>query len=112
MRTNDATELTYARQKIVMVAKAYRIQAIDMVFTDYKGWYWCLCTAESVLVHVQKMVLLNVHCRSCKDACVLHIHCEGTCLLQKSWWYMCTAADRGGMCTVPKIMDCDSTCAL
>lgn len=36
IRTVDATELTYARQKIVMVAKAYRIQAIDMVFTDFK----------------------------------------------------------------------------
>ncbi|KAK7483277.1 hypothetical protein BaRGS_00025444 [Batillaria attramentaria] len=36
VRTGDAVELTYARQKIVMVAKAYRIQAIDMVYTDYK----------------------------------------------------------------------------
>ncbi|XP_070190837.1 citramalyl-CoA lyase, mitochondrial-like isoform X2 [Littorina saxatilis] len=35
-RSVDASELTYARQKIVMVAKGYRIQAIDMVFTDYK----------------------------------------------------------------------------
>ncbi|XP_076444983.1 citramalyl-CoA lyase, mitochondrial-like isoform X2 [Babylonia areolata] len=36
MRTVDASELTYARQKIVMVARAYRIQAIDMVYIDYK----------------------------------------------------------------------------
>ncbi|XP_005093332.1 citramalyl-CoA lyase, mitochondrial [Aplysia californica] len=33
-RTLDAKELTYARQKIVMVAKAFRIQAIDMVYVD------------------------------------------------------------------------------
>lgn len=37
MKTLDAAELTYVRQKIVTVAKAFRIQAIDMVFTDYKG---------------------------------------------------------------------------
>lgn len=48
MRTVDATELTYARQKIVMVAKAYRIQAIDMVFTDYKGWYSCTGAADDL----------------------------------------------------------------
>ncbi|PVD27938.1 hypothetical protein C0Q70_10514 [Pomacea canaliculata] len=36
VKTLDAAELTYVRQKIVTVAKAFRIQAIDMVFTDYK----------------------------------------------------------------------------
>lgn len=35
-RTHDAQELLYARQKIVMVAKAFKIQAIDMVYIDYK----------------------------------------------------------------------------
>ncbi|KAL8559495.1 hypothetical protein ACOMHN_037159 [Nucella lapillus] len=38
MRTVDALELTYARQKIVMVARAYRLQAIDMVYIDYKDY--------------------------------------------------------------------------
>ncbi|GFR61309.1 citrate lyase subunit beta-like protein, mitochondrial [Elysia marginata] len=33
-RTPDAKELIYARQKFVMVAKAFRIQAIDMVYVD------------------------------------------------------------------------------
>ncbi|RUS86088.1 hypothetical protein EGW08_006108, partial [Elysia chlorotica] len=33
-RTAEAKELIYARQKFVMVAKAFRIQAIDMVFID------------------------------------------------------------------------------
>ncbi|KAH9525309.1 hypothetical protein Btru_001028 [Bulinus truncatus] len=33
-RTSDATELIYARQKIVAVAKAFRLQAIDMVHVD------------------------------------------------------------------------------
>jgi citrate lyase beta subunit len=36
-RTNDAKELMYARQKIINCAKAYRLQAIDMVYIDYKG---------------------------------------------------------------------------
>nr|CAB3248263.1 polypeptide N-acetylgalactosaminyltransferase-like 6 [Phallusia mammillata] len=35
-RTSDASELTYARQKIVATAKAFRMQAIDMVYIDYK----------------------------------------------------------------------------
>lgn len=33
-RTLDAAELTYARQKIVMMAKAFGLQAIDMVYID------------------------------------------------------------------------------
>ena len=36
-RTSDAKELTYARQKIVSVAKAFQLQAIDMVHIDFKG---------------------------------------------------------------------------
>lgn len=36
-RTADATELMYARQKIVMVAKAFRLQAIDMVHVNIHG---------------------------------------------------------------------------
>ncbi|XP_071113257.1 citramalyl-CoA lyase, mitochondrial-like isoform X1 [Haliotis cracherodii] len=36
VRTTDARELTYARQKVVMVAKAFRLQAIDLVFIDIK----------------------------------------------------------------------------
>ena len=36
-RTKDAKELLYARQHIVTVAKAYRLQAIDLVHIDFKG---------------------------------------------------------------------------
>jgi citrate lyase subunit beta-like protein len=36
-RTKDAQELLFARQMVVMVAKAFRIQVIDMVDTDFKG---------------------------------------------------------------------------
>ncbi|XP_076444980.1 citramalyl-CoA lyase, mitochondrial-like [Babylonia areolata] len=36
MRTTDALELTYVRQKIVTIARGHRIQAIDMVYIDYK----------------------------------------------------------------------------
>lgn len=35
-RTADATELLYARQKIVTCAKAFRLQAIDLVYINYK----------------------------------------------------------------------------
>jgi len=36
-RTKDAKELVYARQKLVLVAKAFQLQAIDLVHIDYKG---------------------------------------------------------------------------
>ncbi|XP_076819786.1 citramalyl-CoA lyase, mitochondrial-like [Clavelina lepadiformis] len=35
-RTSEAIELIYARQKILTTAKAYGLQAIDMVYIDYK----------------------------------------------------------------------------
>uniref|UniRef100_UPI0035902EC8 citramalyl-CoA lyase, mitochondrial isoform X1 n=2 Tax=Myxine glutinosa TaxID=7769 RepID=UPI0035902EC8 len=35
-RTADAHELLYTRQKIVTTAKAYGLQAIDLVYTEYK----------------------------------------------------------------------------
>ena len=37
MRTEDATELLYARQSIVTHAKAYQLQAIDLVHIDFKS---------------------------------------------------------------------------
>ncbi|KAK3591109.1 hypothetical protein CHS0354_035921 [Potamilus streckersoni] len=36
VRSKDSKELLYARQKIVTTAKAFRLQAIDMVHIDYK----------------------------------------------------------------------------
>lgn len=36
-RTKDAKELIYARQAVVVHAKAYGLQAIDLVHIDYKG---------------------------------------------------------------------------
>ena len=36
-RSSYAAELVYARQKVVTIAKAFRLQAIDMVHIDYKG---------------------------------------------------------------------------
>ena len=35
-RTKDASELAYARQKLVSVCKAYKLQAIDMVYIEFK----------------------------------------------------------------------------
>lgn len=36
-RTNEAKELLFARQYVVTVAKAFKLQAIDLVYIDYKG---------------------------------------------------------------------------
>lgn len=36
-RTNDARELLFARQYLVTICKAFKLQAVDMVFIDYKG---------------------------------------------------------------------------
>lgn len=35
-RTKESTELLYARQAVVTAAKAFRLQAIDLVYIDYK----------------------------------------------------------------------------
>lgn len=35
-RTEDARELLYARQKVVVTTKAFGLQAIDLVYIDYK----------------------------------------------------------------------------
>ena len=37
-RTKEASELLYARQKFVATVKSAGMQAIDLVFNDYKGW--------------------------------------------------------------------------
>jgi citrate lyase subunit beta-like protein len=37
-RTKDALELSFARQYLVTVCKSFKIQAVDMVFIDYKGF--------------------------------------------------------------------------
>lgn len=36
-RSVECMEVMYARQKVVLTAKAFRLQAIDVVHTDYKG---------------------------------------------------------------------------
>lgn len=35
-RTKDARELLYTRQKVVVTTKAFGLQAIDLVYIDYK----------------------------------------------------------------------------
>lgn len=36
-RTEDVKELIHARQSVVVHAKAYGLQAIDMVYINFKG---------------------------------------------------------------------------
>lgn len=36
-RTKDAQEVLVARQQIVLMCKAFKVQPIDMVYIDYKG---------------------------------------------------------------------------
>ncbi len=40
-RTVEADEVIYARQKLITVAKAFKIQAIDIVHINYKGKLKC-----------------------------------------------------------------------
>ena len=37
MRTKDVKEVLYARQSVVMHAKAFGLDAVDLVEIDYKG---------------------------------------------------------------------------
>jgi len=37
IRTKEANELVYARQKLVAFCKAYKLKVIDMVYIDFKG---------------------------------------------------------------------------
>lgn len=46
-RTESSQEILYARQRLVLVAKAYGLQAIDMVHINYKGMFY-----ESILLFV------------------------------------------------------------
>lgn len=43
-RSSAAPELLYARQHFVTVVKAHRLQAIDIVYIDYKGNIYCSIT--------------------------------------------------------------------
>lgn len=36
-RTKDAQEVLMARQQIVLLCRAFKVQPIDMVYIDYKG---------------------------------------------------------------------------
>ena len=45
-RSRDAKELLYARQKIVATAKAFGLEAIDMVFIDYQSG----CVAQTSIL--------------------------------------------------------------
>jgi citrate lyase subunit beta-like protein len=38
IRTKEANELVYARQKLVAFCKAYKLKVIDMVYIDFKGY--------------------------------------------------------------------------
>ncbi len=36
-RTYEASELAFARQKLITYCKAFKLKAIDMVYIDFKG---------------------------------------------------------------------------
>ncbi len=46
-RTADASELAYARQKLVTYCKAFKLKAIDMVYINYKGLLFWLFWVKS-----------------------------------------------------------------
>lgn len=43
-RTEDVKELIHARQSVVVHAKAYGLQAIDMVYINFKGNLKNMCS--------------------------------------------------------------------
>nr|CAH7744372.1 unnamed protein product [Callosobruchus chinensis] len=45
-RTEDCSEVSYARQKLVLTAKAFNLQAIDMVYIKYKDLEGLRCQCE------------------------------------------------------------------
>ncbi|XP_043207320.1 citramalyl-CoA lyase, mitochondrial-like [Amphibalanus amphitrite] len=45
-RTSEARELLFARQNFVMIAKAFKLQAIDVVYIDYKDLEGLRCQSE------------------------------------------------------------------
>lgn len=65
-RTADAKELLYARQKIVTCAKAYKLQAIDMVHIDLKGMsvYMYVLICKTCLCNEIKNALNSMYCLS------------------------------------------------
>jgi len=60
-RTKDAKELLYARQKLVLVAKAFQLQAIDLVHIDYKG-----CSDCTVIVRSNNRYCREVYRDTCR----------------------------------------------
>ncbi len=54
-RTPEAKELTYARQKVVTITKAFRLQAIDLVHIDYKGKN--ILTSEETIPVINRCVV-------------------------------------------------------
>ena len=59
-RTKDAKELIYARQKLVLVAKAFQLEAIDLVHIDYKGSSNCtVIELKQVIVKNYKFLAKN-----------------------------------------------------
>ena len=52
-RTEDVKELIHARQSVVVHAKAYGLQAIDMVYINFKGMN-CICKHISDIFMLEK----------------------------------------------------------
>ena len=59
-RTENARELTFARQSVVVHAKAYGFQAIDMVYINFKGMSVCLSKRPSPPICSMMMAMVAV----------------------------------------------------
>src|SRR5690606_5634768 len=69
-RTPHATELLYARSRVVMYARAFNLQAIDMVCIDYKNQQQL--EAECLQVPVGIICI----CFGCIATCNFHRGCK------------------------------------
>lgn len=63
-RTESSTEILYARQRVVLVAKAFGLQAIDMVHIDYKGFRFHLFIKYSMNVYNLFLDLVGLKAQS------------------------------------------------
>lgn len=62
-RTKDARELLYARQKVVVITKAFGLQAIDLVYIDYQDGEGLRQQArEGALMGFTGRIFLNYMC--------------------------------------------------
>ncbi|CAG7718083.1 unnamed protein product [Allacma fusca] len=70
LRSNDASEIAFARQYVVTVAKAYHLQAVDVVYIDFKDQKGLIKQAMqgAAMGYTGKQVIHPVQVSICHEA--------------------------------------------